>query len=91
MLRSDNPGDQVHLRITDIWSAPEGVKPSCVSGFMALTWIDRDPYPMGGEELQILHGIPMGGGRTEVIASGLQGAVTLGYCDEIFLFNNSLQ
>jgi hypothetical protein len=51
----------------------------------------RDPYPTGGEDLQILAVIPQGGGRTEVVASGSQGSVTLGYCDEIFLFNNSLQ
>jgi hypothetical protein len=90
-LISIQPGEQAHLRIMELWSAPVGITPSCADGFMALTWVVRNPYPVGGEDLQILGLIPMGGGRTEMIASGSQGLVTLGYCDEIFLFNTSLQ
>jgi hypothetical protein len=85
------PGEQIQLSVMSIWSAPVGTIVDCASGFLALTWIVRDPYPTGGEDLQILAVIPQGGGRTEVVASGSQGSVTLGYCDEIFLFNNSLQ
>ena len=84
-------GEQYKLNVMDMWSAPEGAGPSCADGFMALTWIVRDPYPSGGEDLQLLRLIPMGDGRTEVFASGSQGATALAYCDEIFLFNNSLQ
>lgn len=85
------PGEQKTLKIMEMWSAPEGAAPSCASGFMALTWIVRDPYPFGGEDLQLLRLIPMGGGRTEVFASGMQGTASIGYCEEIDLFNNSLQ
>jgi hypothetical protein len=90
-LISIQPGEQVHLKVMDIWSAPQGAMPSCADGFMALTWIVRDPYPAGRDDLQILSLIPRGGGRTEMIASGAQGSVALSYCDEIFLFNTSLQ
>ncbi|MEW6406674.1 MAG: toll/interleukin-1 receptor domain-containing protein [Chloroflexota bacterium] len=85
------PGEQYPLKIMDLWGAPEGAAPSCASGFMVLTWMVRDPYPTGGEDLQILSLIPMGDGRTEVMHSGAQGSTILGYCDEIFLFNNSLR
>jgi hypothetical protein len=85
------PGERVPLKIMDLWSAPEGAAPSCASGFMALTWIVREPYPVGGQDLQLLRLIPQGGGRTEVFASGAQGSASVGYCDEIFLQNNSLQ
>jgi len=85
------PGEQYVLKIMEMWSAPEGAAPSCASGFMALTWIVRDPYPNGGEDLQLLHLIPMGDGRTEAIASDAQGSISVGYCEEIYLFNNSLQ
>jgi hypothetical protein len=90
-LISIQPGEQVHLKVMDIWSAPQGAMPSCADGFMALTWTVREPYPTGGEDLQLHSLIPRGGGRTEMIASGAQGAVTLGYCDEIFLLNTGLR
>ncbi len=85
------PGEQYTLKVMEAWSAPEGAAPSCASGFMALTWIVRDPYPDGGEDLQLLRLIPMGEGRTEVFAEGTQGSTSVGYCEEIYLFNNSLQ
>jgi hypothetical protein len=65
--------------------------PSCASGFMVLTWMVREPYPTGGEDLQLQRLIPIGGGRTETFASGSSGSVELAYCEEIYLFNNSLQ
>jgi hypothetical protein len=89
-LISVQPSEHYTLKVMETWSAPEGSAPSCVSGFMALTWAVRDPYP-GGEDLQLLRLIPMGDGRTEVFASGTQGSTTVGYCDEIYLLNNSLQ
>ena len=81
------PGEKYTLKIMDMWSAPEGY----ASGFMAMTWIVRDPYPVGGEDLQLLRLIPRGDGRTEVFASGTQGSASVGYCEEVYLFNNSLQ
>ncbi len=85
------PGEQYQLAVMDLWSAPLGAQPSCVDAFLLLTWIVRDPYPTGGEDLQLLHPIPMGGGRTEVVATGAQGEQLFGYCDEIYLFNTSLE
>ncbi len=84
-------GEQHKLAIMELWSGPVGSEPSCADGFMALTWTVRSPYPAGGQDLQLLRLIPMGEGRTEVFASGSQGSTTVGYCEEIFLFNASLQ
>jgi len=84
------PGEQHALYIMEIWRAPEGAEPSCVSGFMALTWIVRDPYPYGGEDLQLRRLVHQGGGTTEVFAEGTQGSTSVGYCEEIYLLNNSL-
>ena len=85
------PGEQLMLKIMDLWRAPIGADPDCTRGFMPLTWIVRDPYPTGGEDLQVLSVIPQGGGRTELLSSGTQGSLYLEYCAEIYLYNNSLQ
>jgi hypothetical protein len=85
------PGEQYTLKVMETWSAPEGAAPSCASGFMALTWMVRDPYPDGGGDLQLLRLIPMGDGRTEAFTGGAQGSTSVGYCEEIYLLNNSLQ
>lgn len=84
------PGEQHTLHIMEIWKAPEGAEPNCASGFMALTWMVREPYPNGGEDLQLRRPVRQGGGTSEIIAEGSQGAIAVGYCDEIQLFNNSL-
>jgi hypothetical protein len=83
-------GQKVSLSIMDLWSAPEGTPVSCATGFLAFTWIVREPYPSGGEDLELQRLIPMGGGRTETFASGSSGSATAGYCDEITLHNISL-
>lgn len=84
------PGEQHTLYIMEMWRAPEGLLPSCASAYMALTWIVRDPYPYGGEDLQLRRLVRQGGGTTEVIAEGSQGSTVVGYCEEIYLLNNSL-
>jgi hypothetical protein len=83
-------GQQVSLSIMDLWSAPEGAEASCATGFLALTWMVREPYPDGGEDLELHRLIPQGGGRTEKFAGGSSGSATVGYCEEITLFNVSL-
>ncbi len=84
-------GEKTSLLVKDLWSAPAGTPVSCATGFLAFTWIVRDPYPQGGEDLEVQHLIPMGGGRTETLAKGSTGSGTLGYCDELILSNNSLK
>ena len=83
-------GEKVTLEGRELWSAPALTEVGCASGFIALTWIVRDPYPKGGEDLQIHSIVPQGGGITEKIAEGSSGSTTMGYCSEIILFNTSL-
>jgi len=80
-------GQTVSYPVANLWSAPEGLVPDCASAYLAFTWIVRSPYPDGGDELQIEHLIPQGGGRTEVIADGSAGEASIGYCDELILVN----
>ena len=83
-------GQKVTLEGQKLWSAPALTEVGCANGVIAYTWVVRDPYPKGGEDLQI-HGIvPQGGGVTEKIASGASGSGSMGYCSEIILFNTSL-
>ena len=85
-------GEQHPWIVRDIWRGTTDVFPTCATGFMSLTWIVRDPYPTGGEDLQVLGAIPRGGeGRTELLASGSQGSLSLEWCAEIYFYNNSLQ
>jgi hypothetical protein len=44
-----------------------------------------------GEDLAVETFIPMGNGQRQVIGSGATGAATAGWCDELTLFNSSLQ
>jgi hypothetical protein len=83
-------GQKVTLTGEELWNAPGLTEVSCASGFIALTWIVRDPYPKGGEDLQLLSPIRQSGGLTEKVAEGASGSTTMGYCNEIILFNNSL-
>jgi hypothetical protein len=83
-------GEKKILKVQDLWSAPLGTPVSCASGFIAFTWLVRDPYPEGGEDLEFHRIVPMGGGRTEVFAHGATGASSIGYCDELTIFNTSL-
>lgn len=84
-------GNQITLPVTELWTAPLGADPNCTSGVLALTWIVRRPYPEGGKDLEILGLVPMGQGRTRVLARGSTGSITVGWCDEVILFNTSLQ
>jgi hypothetical protein len=89
LLTIPSGGKEV-IRIMDLWSAPEGTEVSCASGFLAFTWIVRDPYPEGGEDLEFRMLIPQGGERTEVLAQGSTGSSSIGYCSEMTVFNTSL-
>lgn len=82
-------GQQVTLRGQEMWMAPPLTEVGCANGFLALTWIVREPYP-GGDDLQIRALIPQGGGNTEKVASGASGSTTMGYCGELILLNTSL-
>jgi hypothetical protein len=85
-------GKRVTLKVMDLWKAPETTPvPSCAEAYLKFTWIVRKPYPDGREDLGFETFIPMGGGRTQVIASGATGSSTAGWCDELTLFNGSLE
>ncbi len=84
------PGERLPLTVTDWWSAPAGLAPSCANGFVLLTWQVREPYPTGGDDLLIEGVIPRSGGRTAPLGRGSYGSIRLDYCDEISVINNSL-
>ena len=65
--------------------AAAGSEPGCES------MIVREPYPDGREDLVFETFIPQGNGQTQVIASGATGSATAGWCDDLKLFNSSLQ
>jgi hypothetical protein len=54
------------------------------------TWAIRQPNPATGEGLEFHQLVPMGGGRTEVIANGATGQGNIGYCNELTIKNNGL-
>jgi hypothetical protein len=84
-------GKRVTLKVMDLWKAPETAPvPSCAEAYLKFTWIVRQPYPDGREDLAFETFIPMGGGHTQVIGSGATGSATAGWCDELTLFNSSL-
>jgi len=85
------PGAKVNLEIMKLWSAPEGTPVDCATGFVAFTWIVRSPYPEGDDDLEIRQLIPMGNGRTEVLGGGSTGSGTIGWCNELILFNTALE
>jgi hypothetical protein len=86
-----DPGAKVNLEIMKLWSAPEGTPVDCATGFVAFTWLVRSPYPQGGEDLELRQLIPMGNGRTEVVGRGSTGSATIGWCNELILFNTALE
>jgi len=77
--------------VFDLWKGPADLLPECAAAYLKFTWVVREPYLVGGEDLAIETLIPMGNGRTEVIGSGATGSASTGYCNEITLFNSSLQ
>lgn len=85
-----NAGKQVTLKVKELWSESDSTGVSCATGFLAFTWRVRQPYPEGGEDLEFRRLTPQGDGRTEAFAGGSSGSATVGYCDEITLFNTSL-
>jgi hypothetical protein len=84
-------GERVTLKVFDLWKAPVDMPPECARAYLRFTWIVREPYPDGREDLAVETLIPMGNGRTEVIGSGATGSASTGWCNEITLFNSSLQ
>ncbi len=90
MVLDLKPGERQPLKVMDLWSAPVGMEPSCAGGFFLVTWQVREPYPTGGDELLIERLMPRSDGRTEPIGHGSTGSITLGYCDEASVVNNSL-
>jgi hypothetical protein len=91
VVRTVPPGEEVVMKVMDLWSAPVGTPVSCATGFIAFAWQVRDPWPEGGEDLEFRQLIPRGGGRTEAFASGSRGSSSIGYCNELILFNTSLE
>jgi hypothetical protein len=89
LLTIPSGGKEV-LRIQELWSAPFGTPVSCVSGFLAFTWMVRDPYPTGGEGLEFWQLIPQSDGRTDILTRGASGASTVAYCQELTVTNTSL-
>jgi hypothetical protein len=88
MVLDLDPGERAPLTVTELWSAPVGLEPSCASGFLLLTWQVRVPYPEGGDDLVIETLMPMSEGRLEPRGRGSSGSLSLGYCDEGFVVNN---
>jgi len=84
-------GERIHLKVFDLWKGPGDVAPECASAYLRFTWIVREPYPDGREDLALETFIPQGNGQTQVIGSGAAGEATAGYCDDLWLFNSSLQ
>ncbi len=84
------PGEKQKFRGKELWSAPMCSNPSCASGFLALTWQVREPYPYNRDDLEIHRTIPMGGGRTELYAKGSVGSKSFGYCSAFYFFNTSM-
>ena len=89
LLSIPSGGNKV-LKVMDLWSAPLGTPVSCATGFLTFTWMVRDPYPAGGSDLEVRQLIPMGDGRTDILAQGASGAATTGWCQELTFVNNSL-
>jgi hypothetical protein len=84
-------GERVTLKVFDLWKGPGDAVPECAKAYLRFTWIVPEPYPDGREDLAVETMIPMGNGRTEVIGSGATGTASTGWCNEITLFNSSLQ
>jgi hypothetical protein len=84
-------GERVTLKVADLWTGPGDAIPDCASGYLRFTWIVREPYPDGREDLAFETFVPQGNGQTQVIASGATGQAKAGSCDSVALFNSSLQ
>jgi hypothetical protein len=84
-------GERVTLKVSDLWRGPADALPECARAFLRFTWIVRRPYPDGRDDLAFETYVPMGNGQTQVIGSGGTGSATAGWCDELTLFNSSLQ
>ncbi len=84
-------GERVALKVADLWTGPQDAIPDCASGYLRFTWIVRDPYPDGREDLAFETFIPQGNGQTQVLARGATGQTNAGSCDSLTLFNSSLE
>ena len=84
-------GERVTFEVEDLWKATgDAPLPDCSSAYLRFTWIVREPYPDGGEDLVIEMPIPQSDLPT-AIGNGATGAASLGYCTTLTLFNSSLQ
>lgn len=81
------PGQEYPINIMDIFFIPMDNSASCAFGYMIMSWIIQVPYPTSGNNLEIRRVVHSAGGLTELIGSGPEGTLTLGYCDEISFFN----
>jgi len=79
------------LKVMDLWMGPALSDPSCASAYMVFSWMVRDPFPDGGDELEFRKPVPMAGGLTEKFAEGRSGQFSTGWCSEIEVVNASLQ
>lgn len=91
MIITVKSGESVTLSMRDLWDAPIGTPGDCMNSFVAFSWIVREPYPEGGEDLELRNIIPMNNGRTQPLANGSTGFGNIGLCDELTLHNTSLE
>lgn len=83
-------GEERVLEGMDLFSGPALAEPTCASGTIALTWQVRDPFPTGGEDLELRANIPMNE-RTELVGQGMSGTgIGISYCGQLHLRNLNL-
>jgi hypothetical protein len=81
-------GGKVSVDMQHLWYTTPDNPGECATGFVALTWLVRSPYPEGGEDLELEGEIR---GQREVWGRGSTGSATLGKCDLLTLHNTSLE
>ena len=83
-------GEQKWITAEELWFEPVGFNYSCW-GFVRMSWVVRDPYPVGPEDFQIQTYVSTGGGLRDVVASGSEGHLDAELSDGFFFVNNGLQ
>lgn len=83
-------GGEHILEGMELFSAPAGTPASCATSGLTFTWQVREPWPSGGEDLQIRRSIPFNQ-QTELVAEGVTGdAVDMEYCGSVTVKNLNL-